>query len=64
MPGDNWSQILYVILPILVPVVAMVSVTTVVIVNKIFSHRERMGMIERGIHPDYPPENEEEKQNP
>ncbi len=63
MGNDNWSQLLSVILPVLIPVVAVVSITTIVIVKKAFTHRERMAMIERGIHPDYPPENEE-IQNP
>ncbi len=63
MYNDNWSRILSVILPVIIPVVVAASITTVVIVKKAFTHRERMAMIERGIHPDYPPENEE-IQNP
>ena len=48
----------------LVPIVAIISGVTFVIVKKVFAHRERMAMIERGIHPDYPPEDEPGNPNP
>jgi hypothetical protein len=51
------------ILPLMIPIVAIVGGVTIVIVKKVFSHRERMAMIERGINPDYPPEDEEVNQN-
>ncbi|HEY4759122.1 MAG TPA: hypothetical protein VIH42_00940 [Thermoguttaceae bacterium] len=46
-------------LALMVPIVAIVGGITLVIVKRAFSHRERMAMIERGIHPDFPPEDEE-----
>jgi hypothetical protein len=36
--------------------VAIVVGGTVAIVKALISHRERMALIERGLHPDYPPE--------
>jgi hypothetical protein len=64
MENHIWSRLLSEdVLPLLLPIVGIVSITIAVIVKKVFAHRERMAMIERGIHPDYPPENEE-KQNP
>ncbi|MGA2062390.1 MAG: hypothetical protein ABSG67_18055 [Thermoguttaceae bacterium] len=65
MENPIWSRLLSEdILPLLIPIVGIVSITIAVIVKKAFAHRERMAMIERGIHPDYPPENEEDIQNP
>ena len=62
MPNDIWSRLLSEdILPILIPIVAIIAGATVVIVKKVFTHRERMAMIERGIHPDYPPDDGEKK---
>jgi hypothetical protein len=49
------------ILGVMIPILAIVGVITYAIVRKVFLHRERMAMIERGIHPDYPPEDEEVK---
>jgi len=65
MENDIWSRLLSGdVLPKLIPIVGIVSITIALIVKKVFAHRERMAMIERGIHPDYPLENEEEIQNP
>jgi hypothetical protein len=64
MQNDIWSRLLSEdILPILIPIVAIMAGAIIVIAKKAFTHRERMAMIERGIHPDYPPENEEERHN-
>lgn len=48
---------------VLLSVVAIVAgaVVIVVIVKFLIAHRERMAMIERGIHPDYPPADEDVK---
>ena len=43
-------------LPLMIPIVAIVVGGIVGLVWLIFCHRERMALIERGIHPDYPPE--------
>jgi hypothetical protein len=64
MESPIWSRLLSEdILPLLIPIVGIISITIAVIVKKAFAHRERMAMIERGIHPDYPTENEEERHN-
>jgi hypothetical protein len=64
MENTIWSRLLSEdVLPLLIPIMGIVSITIAVIVKKVFAHRERMAMIERGIHPDYPPENEEEMHN-
>jgi hypothetical protein len=49
-------------LGIMLPIVAVVLVAIIIVVKKVFDHRERMAMIERGIHPDCPPEDEQVKQ--
>ncbi len=51
------------ILGVLIPIIAVIAFATIVIIKLLIRHRERMAMIERGIHPDYPPE-DEAKQNP
>ncbi len=43
------------LLALLIPIVAIVGGLTVAIVKMLTRHNERMAMIERGIHPDYPP---------
>ena len=39
-----------------IPIVAIVCGSIKAIVKMIINHRERMGLIQHGIHPDYPPE--------
>lgn len=51
-------------LGVLLPFAAIIALAIVLIVKFLIAHRERMAMIERGIHPNYPPEDAEEKQNP
>lgn len=43
------------LLALLIPIVAIIGGLTVVIVKMLTRHSERMAMIDRGIHPDYPP---------
>jgi hypothetical protein len=45
-------------------ITGVVSVTTLAIVKMLHKHNERIAMIEHGINPDYPHENQEEIQNP
>lgn len=52
------------ILGVMLPIVAVIALAVVVIVKLFIRHRERMALIEHGIHPDYPPEDDESKQNP
>jgi hypothetical protein len=64
MQNEIWSRLLSDdVLPYIIPLVVIVSVVIIVIVKKVISHRERMAMIERSIHPDYPSEYEEERHN-
>lgn len=49
-------EILVYSLAIGLPVVVIVSQAIVSIVKALIKHRERMAMIERGLHPDLPPE--------
>jgi hypothetical protein len=51
------------ILGVLLPFVAIIAFAIVIIVKFLIHHRERMAMIVRGIHPDYPPEDEQMKSN-
>ena len=48
-------------LGVLLPFVAVIALAVVIIVKLLIRHRERMAMIERGMHPDSPPEDGEEK---
>lgn len=51
---------------VVIVAIIVVSVTgvSITITKMLITHHERIAMIQHGIHPDYPPENEEEKQNP
>ena len=61
----SWQQLLDEdTLVILIPIVAIVMGGVVAITWMIFAHRERMAMIERGIHPDHPPEEEDLNEDP
>jgi hypothetical protein len=43
----------------LIPIVAIIAGATIKIVKMIHAHNERIAMIQQGMHPDYPPENDE-----
>ena len=66
---QTWARVftdagtLSIIMVFSIPIVAIVCGSTVAIVKMVINHRERMGLIQHGIHPDYPPE-EEEKDAP
>ena len=51
-------------LAILIPIVAIIIGGVIAITWMIFAHRERMAMIERGIHPDHPPEEDDSEEDP
>ncbi len=44
----------------LIPISAIFIGGIIAITKIMITHRERIAMIERGIHPDYPPEEEDE----
>jgi hypothetical protein len=46
---------------LLIPIVAIIAGATIKIVKMVHVHNERIAMIQHGIHPDYPPEGNEEK---
>lgn len=43
------------ILAISIPIVAILTAGAVTIARMVIKHRERMALIEMGMHPDYPP---------
>jgi hypothetical protein len=58
-----WTRILEPdVMPFMVGTVAIVSGAIIAIVKMVIKHHERITMIQHGIHPDYPPETDEEKQ--
>lgn len=48
------------VLALAIPIVAIVVLAATKIIKSLIVHRERMAMIEHGIHPDYPPEDDAE----
>ena len=64
MNSDIWRRILDPsILVFLIPIVAIIAGATIKIVKMVHRHNERIAMIQQGIHPDYPPEDAEGKEN-
>jgi len=47
------------ILALSIPIVAIVVVGIIIVARLFVRHRERMALIAMGIHPDYPPLDEE-----
>jgi hypothetical protein len=47
------------VLVFMIPIVAIVTGGVIAVVKALIRHRERMTMIEQGLHPDYPPEGED-----
>jgi hypothetical protein len=43
-------------LALLIPIVAIIFGSLTAMVSSVVKHRERMAMIEMGIHPDHPPD--------
>jgi hypothetical protein len=43
----------------LIPIVAIIAGATIKIAKMVHAHNERITMIQHGMHPDYPPENDE-----
>lgn len=53
----DWSRLLEPeIFVFLVPIAAIVVGGAIAIAKLVIHHRERLAMIEHGIHPDHPPE--------
>ncbi len=50
------------ILGVMIPIVAIITFGGLAIIRVMFRHRERMAMIEHGIHPDYPPDDVESEE--
>jgi hypothetical protein len=42
----------------LIPIVAIIAGATIKIVKMVHAHNERIAMIQQGMHPDYPPEDD------
>lgn len=49
-------DVLVFLLPIILGSIAVTAGITVKIVKMVIAHRERVIMIQHGIHPDYPPD--------
>ncbi len=64
LASSEWSALLspYVV-GSLIPIAAILMVVILGITKLLFRHRERMAMIERGMHPDRPQE-QSDSQNP
>ncbi|MBU0754443.1 MAG: hypothetical protein KJ645_04845 [Planctomycetes bacterium] len=48
------------ILALLIPIVAILVWGATTVCKMMLQHQERMSLIDRGIHPDYPPDEEGE----
>lgn len=46
------------VLALAIPIVLIIVFATTKIIKSLIVHRERMAMIEHGIHPDFPPEDD------
>jgi len=58
----SWNSLLEPeVLVFLIPIAAIVVGGIVSIVGSVIKHRERMSMIEQGIHPDHLPDEEVEE---
>ena len=56
----SWQKLLDPdVLVFVIPIVAILTGGAIVIVKRVVTHWERMAMIERGLHPDFPPETDE-----
>lgn len=64
--SDNWLHFLSrpELLVFAIPIVAIVVWGIVTIVQRLVAHRERMAMIEQGLHPDHPPEEVDAEEGP
>ncbi len=49
-------EVLGILFALVCVIIVVVALMTIGIVRMIHKHRERIAMIEQGIHPDYPPE--------
>ncbi len=60
--SSNWLQVLTKpdVVVFAIPIIAILVGGILGITYLVMSHRERMAMIQHGIHPDYPPEEEPE----
>ena len=58
--SSSWSELLNhtELFGIMIPIVAILAMAVIVTTKLAMRHRERMAMIERGMHPDHPEEAE------
>jgi hypothetical protein len=55
----DWNRILSPdLIWIIIPVTAILIGGTLAVLQQIHRHQERKAMIDQGIHPDYPPDDE------
>ena len=48
---------------LLIPITAILTGGIIAVVKMLIRHQERLAMIERGMHPDYPPDEERSAQD-
>jgi hypothetical protein len=62
----SWWQYLMRVetLPLMIPIVAIIVGGIIGIVVILLHHRERMAMIEQGLHPDHPQEEDDREDEP
>ena len=61
----SWDQLLDPdTFALMIPIVVILVVGIVAIVAMWIKHRERMGLIEQGIHPDHPPDEVDVEKDP
>ena len=55
----NWNDLITVPgIIFLIPIVAIICGSVTALAKMCFQHRERIALIEQGLHPDYPPEDD------
>lgn len=61
----SWSELLRhtELFGIMIPIVAILAMAVIVITKLSMRHRERMAMIERGMHPDHTQEAQPDEQD-
>ena len=58
------NRLIHEIMALAIPIVAIVVGGLVIVAKSYIRHRERIALIEMGIHPDYPPLDADEQQLP
>ncbi len=60
----DWSKLSADELAVSIPILAILAGVVIALTSMWMRHRERMAMIERGMHPDHPPEEADAASSP